>query len=310
MQEVSPARGALERAQVLAAFSSHLREQRGMSRHTVRAYAGDITYLLDFTTVRGRTAVAEVTLQDLRAWLAEMASAGMSRATIARRAAAARTFFGWALRAGIVAVDPAARLASSRTGSTLPNVLGVEPARQLLDSARDRAGDDDPIFLRDWAALELLYATGVRVGELVGADVGDLDLEARTLRVLGKGSKERIVPLGRPAAEAADRWIALGRPRLEVATSGAALLLGRRGNRLDQRQLRVVVHTASALAGVPDIAPHDLRHSAATHLLEGGSDLRTVQEVLGHASLATTQRYTHVSAERLRSSFDQAHPRA
>ena len=159
--------------------------------------------------------------------------------------------------------------------------------------------------------MEVLYATGVRVGELCGLDVDDADLERRTVRVLGKGAKERTVPMGGPAAEALDRWIRHGRPSLVMAHSGAALFLGDRGGRLGQRSARRIVHRRlAATEGTPDLGPHGLRHTAATHLLEGGADLRSVQEILGHASLGTTQIYTHVSIDRLKSSYTQAHPRA
>jgi len=297
-------------AELAAQFGAHLAAQRGLSPHTVRAYTGDLEHLFAFADAQGRTALDQIDLQVLRSWLASMAAVPLSRATLARRGAAVRTYFAWAQRTGRVATDPALRLASARASLTLPTVLGVDAAAHLLDVARTRADDGDPLHLRDWAALELLYATGARVGELVGADVDDLDLDQRTMRVLGKGGRERVVPFGVPAARATVRWLADGRPRLVTGESGPALLLGRRGHRADQRQLREVSHEVAALAGVDDVAPHALRHSAATHLLAGGSDLRSVQEVLGHATLATTQRYTHVSAERLRRSFQQAHPRA
>lgn len=293
-----------------ADFALHLRAQRGLSEHTVRAYVGDIEHLLAYAARHGRAHLADIDLAVLRGWLASMAAAQRSRATLARRGAAARTFFDWAVRTDRVATDPALRLASARPAVALPTVLGVDAAARLLEVARTRADDGDPVHLRDWAALELLYATGARVGELCRADVSDLTLDERTLRVIGKGDKERVVPFGLPAADAVDAWLTHGRPVLAADAPGPALFLGRRGGRVDQRQLRAASHDVAALAGVDDIAPHALRHSAATHLLEGGSDLRSVQEVLGHASLATTQRYTHVTAERLRSSFEQAHPRA
>ncbi|RYV51781.1 tyrosine recombinase XerC [Pengzhenrongella frigida] len=293
-----------------AQFATYLTAQRGLSPHTVRAYTGDLEHLFGFAQTLDRVSLDQVDLAVLRSWLASMAAVPLSRATLARRGAAARTFFAWAQRTGRVGTDPALRLASARATVTLPTVLGVESAAHLLDVARTRADDGDAIHLRDWAALEMLYATGARVGELVGADIDDVDLEQRTMRVVGKGDKERVVPFGVPAARALRQWLTDGRPRLATGSSGAALLLGRRGHRVDQRQLREVSHEVSSLAGVDDVAPHALRHSAATHLLEGGSDLRAVQEVLGHATLATTQRYTHVSADRLRSSFQQAHPRA
>lgn len=310
MSSATSAATVTSRIPQMADFVLHLDAQRGLSPHTVRAYRGDIDHLLAFAESQGHHGLGEIDLGVLRGWLASMSEANLSRATIARRGAAARTFFEWAHRTGRIAVDPAVRLASARPIRSLPTVLGIEHAALLLDTARTRADDGDAVHLRDWAALELLYATGVRVGELVAADVDDLDLDRRTLRVLGKGSKERIVPLGVPAARAALAWLRYGRPVLAGAGSGAALLLGRRGQRLDQRQLRAVSHEIAEIAGVTDIAPHALRHTAATHLLQGGSDLRSVQEVLGHSSLATTQRYTHVTAERLRASYHQAHPRA
>nr|WP_230323379.1 tyrosine recombinase XerC [Cellulomonas hominis] len=292
------------------AFALHLRAQRGLSENTVRAYLGDLEDLAAYARRHGVPELTGVDITVLRGWLASMAAAERSRATLARRGAAARTFFAWAARTGRVAQDPALRLASARPASHLPTVLDQGSAAALLDTARVRADDGDPVHLRDWAALELLYATGARVGELCGADVDDLDLATRTIRLTGKGAKQRVVPVGELAVEAVEAWLARGRPVLATETSGPALLLGRRGGRADQRQLRQAVHDVSAAAGVSDVAPHALRHSVATHLLEGGSDLRSVQEVLGHASLATTQRYTHVTADRLRASFEQAHPRA
>lgn len=302
--------GAPSRAQLRSDFALHLRAQRGLSEHTVRAYLGDLDHLLDHAARHGVARLDGVDLAALRGWLASMSSAERSRATIARRTAAARTFFRWATHTSRVAADPTLRLANARAASVLPTVLAVEPVVRMLDAARDLAAEGDPIHLRDWAAVELLYATGARVGELCGADVDDVDLSELTLRVLGKGGKERVVPFGRPAARAVQAWLTSGRPALVHEGSPHALLLGRRGGRVDQRQVRAVVHGLAELVGVDDVAPHALRHTAATHLLEGGSDLRTVQEILGHASLSTTQRYTHVSAERLRSAFQLAHPRA
>ncbi len=310
MTAISEVRATADDVRAVHDFATHLRTQRGLSEHTVRAYLSDLEHLLDYAVRNGRGGLCDIDLGVLRGWLASMAAAQRSRSTLARRGAAARTFFEWASRTGRVGADPALRLASARAAKHLPTVLGVDSAARLLDVARTRADDADPIHLRDWAALELLYATGARVGEVCGVDVDDLDLDERTLRVLGKGDKERVVPFGVPAAEALGAWLARGRPLLAVDVSGPALFLGRRGGRVDQRQLRAASHDVAALAGVDDIAPHALRHSAATHLLQGGSDLRSVQEVLGHASLATTQRYTHVTAERLRASFEQAHPRA
>lgn len=300
---------AMTEEAAVARFGTYLHAVRGLSPHTVRAYTGDVHHALGFAR---RRAVAwdAVDLPVLRAWLSSMVTGRLARATIARRGAAVRAFYAWAHEEGLVPTDPAVRLVTARAGTSLPTALAVPPAARLLDAAKDRAADGEPIALRDWAALELLYATGVRVGELVGADVDDLDMSSRLIRVMGKGAKERLVPYGVPAARALDVWLARGRPALATPTSGPALLLGRRGQRADQRQIRSAVHEAAQAAGVDDLAPHGLRHTAATHLLLGGSDLRTVQEILGHATLATTQRYTHVSADRLRLSYLQAHPRA
>ncbi|NCT92232.1 tyrosine recombinase XerC [Cellulomonas sp. APG4] len=294
---------------VLEAYEVHLAASRGVSRHTVRAYAGDVRHVLAFARRRG-VAWHDVDLALLRAWLGAMVTAGAARATVARRGAAVRGFYAWAAREGLVATDPALRLVTAQPGSPLPTALALEPVTAMLDAARQAADDGDPVAQRDWVALELLYATGVRVGELVAVDVDDVDRGARLLRVMGKGAKERVVPFGVPAARAVDRWLSTGRPALAGDASGAALLLGRRGGRVDQRQLRSAVHRLARAAGVDDVAPHALRHTTATHLLHGGSDLRSVQEMLGHATLATTQRYTHVSADRLRTSYLQAHPRA
>jgi integrase/recombinase XerC len=295
--------------QVTAAFATHLRADRGVSTHTIRAYTGDVRHVLAFARRRG-VEWHQVDLATLRAWLSSMVAGRLSRATIARRGAAVRSFYAWALEAGLVTTNPADRLVTAQAGTSLPTALGVQPARDLVEVARQAAEGGDCVAIRDWTVLELLYATGVRVGELVTADVDDVDRGARLLKVMGKGAKQRVVPFGLPAARALDAWLTSGRPGMVTSASGPALVLGSRGGRIDQRQVRTLVHRAAQAAGVEDIAPHALRHTAATHLLHGGSDLRSVQEILGHATLATTQRYTHVSADRLRLSYLQAHPRA
>jgi integrase/recombinase XerC len=249
-------------------------------------------------------------LADLRSWLSAQSQAGAARSTIARRAAAVRTFYRWAVRTGRISTDPSLRLVAPKRRSRLPAVLKPSDAAGLLDVAAVAADDEDPLHVRNRAVLELLYASGIRVGELVAVDIDDIDLSARVVRVTGKGSKERVVPFGLPAGRAVELWLAY-RAQLVTAESGAALFLGRRGRRVDARQVREVVHALLAhVPDAPDVGPHGLRHSAATHLLEGGADLRVVQELLGHASLATTQLYTHVSVDRLRRSYQQAHPRA
>jgi integrase/recombinase XerC len=299
------------RCDALPAFERHLRAERGRSPHTVRAYVRDVGVFLDEVRACDDEALRAVTLADLRAWLGVLSRRGAARATIARTSASLRTFFGWLERTGRIATDPSLRLSAPSRRRTLPPVLGQRSAAALLDVAAVAADDDDPVHLRDRAMLELLYATGIRVGELVGLDVDDVDLSADVLRVVGKGDKERRVPFGLPARRAVITWVEQGRPRLVVPQSGPALFLGRRGRRVDPRQVRTVVHELLRhVPDAPDLGPHGLRHSAATHLLEGGADLRMVQELLGHASLATTQIYTHVSVDRLKRSFAQAHPRA
>jgi len=300
---------APERAALLDDFCAHLGAQRGLSRNTSRAYRSDVDSLLSFAVRHGADDLDQIDLRTLRAWLAAQSAAHRSRATLARRGAAARTFLAWATRTGRIESDPSVRLGTARVPVALPTVLRGQAVIQLLDAARTRATDGGPLAVRDWAMLELLYATGVRVSELVGIDIRHADLDERTVRVVGKGDKERVVPFGRPAAGAVAAWLQV-RADLATPASADALFLGARGSRIDPRQVREVVHAATAAAGVDDLAPHGLRHTAATHLLEGGSDLRSVQEILGHSSLATTQRYTHISAERLRSAYALAHPRA
>lgn len=285
---------------------------RGLARNTVRAYSSDLLNLAEFVGpgVPPTEVLPQVTLPTLRGWLASQADSGLSRTTLARRGAAARAFFSWAADTGRIPSNPAVRLASARPASTLPTVLSQTEVAAMLEAAEARASGGDLIRLRDWAAAELLYATGMRVGELVSVDVDDLDLGERLIRVTGKGGKERVIPFGVPAARAVRQWLERGRPEIVQERFTPALFLGRRGGRVDQRQIREAIHRIASLVGIGSIAPHALRHTAATHLVNGGSDLRSVQEVLGHASLTTTQRYTHVTAERLRESYHLAHPRA
>ncbi len=296
---------------VLADYERHLVSERDLAPHTVRAYLGDLGNLLDHASRLGIDDAGDLDLRTLRSWLAKQQTMGRSRTTLARRATAARVFTAWLARTGRARTDAGASLGSPKKHKTLPPVLRADEAADLIRSAADRADDGSPVGLRDVAMLEVLYATGVRVGELVGLDIDDLDTGRRVVRVLGKGRKERSVPYGQPAARAVDRWLTLGRPTLRVEGAGAALFLGARGRRIDQRAVRDLVHRRIAdVPGAPDMGPHGLRHTAATHLLEGGADLRSVQELLGHASLATTQLYTHVTTDRLRQAYRQAHPRA
>ncbi len=332
-------------AAALEIFRRHLAAERGVSGHTVRAYLGDVRALLAYAAQSGVTSPDGLDIAVLRGWLAGQHASGRARATLARRAASARTFTAFGHAHGWLPSDPGPLLGTPRLRRKLPEVIRQDQMAAVLgtpDGQRERPGApqgngqpgsgqpgsgqpgsarppggselgprERALILRDTAIMELLYATGIRVSELCGLDLGDLDHERRTVRVLGKGGKERTVPVGLPAERATARWARDGRPVLLTHDSAAALFLGARGRRLDPRTARRVVHTRlAAVPAVPDTGPHGLRHAAATHLLEGGADLRSVQEILGHASLATTQIYTHVSVERLTSAFRQAHPRA
>ena len=330
----------------LSGFCRHLAAERALSRHTVRAYNGDIHSLLEYAARSGIGDPGSLDLSTLRGWLADQHQAGAARATLARRGAAARAFTAYAHRQGWLAVDPGPQLGTPKAHRVLPQVLRKDEINRVLAASEDRARresasgdpDDAALALRDVAVLELLYASAIRVSELCELDLGGLDQGRRTVRVFGKGGKERVVPVGVPALRAVARWTAAGRPVLANERSGTALFLGARGGRLDPRTARRIVHArlravgpgapATQAAGdaagaggaehavgsdaraVKDAGPHAIRHTAATHLLEGGADLRSVQEILGHSSPATTQIYTHVSAERLKASYRQAHPRA
>ena len=337
-------------------FARHLASVRNRSAHTVRAYVADLVSLLDHAQRMGCTEVAELSLDTVRSWLAKQRTMGAARTSLARRAAAARTFSAWAHRGGLLRTDVAATLASPRPQRTLPTVLRADQAAMLVEApTRATAGSPSPdesgidgqgehrsataseradgptrphppdatgpvtgppdhvaeaVLLRDRVLLELLYGTGVRVSEACGLDVPDVDHGRRVIRVHGKGGRERTVPYGLPAQRALDDWLRHGRPVLAAPDSRDALLLGARGGRLHPTTARRIVSGYAEAAGLPRTSPHALRHSAATHLLEGGADLRAVQELLGHSSLASTQVYTHVSVERLRAAYRQAHPRA
>ena len=338
----------------LQAFLGYLKANRGLGSNTLRAYGADVAGCLRALEAMGVADLRETTVDDLRAWMADE-SRSHARSSMARMTVAVRGFFAWAQEHGVTAVDPAATLMTPKIPDTLPAVLTEAQAERLMDTVDRRAsgaatavdgeeagagaprrgtdGAAQAVRLRDAAILELLYATGIRVAELVGLDVRDVDFSNRTVKVTGKGNKQRVVPFGLPAARVLESWIGRGRPVLAAARdaravrdgrngrgggvaapthddASGALFLGVRGGRLDQRVARKVVHEAAAVAGVPDISPHALRHSAATHLLDGGADLREVQEMLGHSSLRTTQRYTHVSIEQLKDRYAQAFPRA
>ncbi len=320
------------------AFIRHLAAERSLSRHTVRAYQGDVQSLLEYAQKDGIGSPGELDLTTLRGWLAQQHQAGAARATLARRGAAARAFTAYAHRRGWLADDPGPQLGTPKAHRVLPQVLRQDEMNLVLADCEDRARRESAagqreaaaLATRDAAVLELLYATAIRVSELCDLDAGRLNQDRNTIQVLGKGGKERVVPVGLPAMRALARWEQAGRPVLANERSGAALFLGARGGRLDPRTARRVVHArlrgadlavaearhgpggeaARETTAVRDAGPHAIRHTAATHLLEGGADLRSVQEILGHASPATTQIYTHVSPERLKATYRQAHPRA
>ena len=289
---------------VVEEFSRHLNEERAHSLNTVRAYLGDLDSLIIHLKALGIEDISNLTISHLRSWLANQQTKGASRTTLSRRATSIKLFTKWAYKNGIIPSDVGANLVTPKAHRVLPEILDVksaEIAMQSLEAYAEESGELTAI--RNLAMVEMLYATGARVSELCGLDIKDIDWERQTIRVLGKGNKERVIPIGRPAIAALEKWLQV-RSQLANEKSKDALFLGARGKRIDQRQVREVVYKTI------ELGPHALRHSAATHLLEGGADLRTVQEILGHASLSTTQIYTHVSAERLHSAFKQAHPRA
>jgi site-specific recombinase XerD len=284
----------------------HIALERGRRDNTVAAYRGDALDLARTCLDWGLVHPEEVGRLTLRRYLAALADRDLARATIARRSSVARTWFGLLARRGVVSTDPAATLESPRAGRPLPRVLRVDEVARLI-VAPDA---ESPTGLRDRALLELLYASGARVSEACGLDLDAVDLAQRQVRLAGKGGKERIVPLGTPAIATCRRYLAEGRPRLVGEPATSALLLNTRGRRLGVRDARTAVDRAARAAGLGHVTPHTLRHAFATHLLDRGADLRQVQELLGHASLATTQRYTHLSRGRLQEVHARAHPRA
>jgi len=304
--------GSVAFNEVRDAFLKYLEAERNLSVHTVRAYLGDLDSFFEHLEKLDVTDFAKLELSHIRSWLANQQVKGGARTTLSRRAVSIRLFTKWATKKGYLAKDVGATLATPKGARTLPEVLNVADTGLAMDALATRVAEEDgPLAKRDCAMVEVLYASGARVSELCGLDLQDIDYERNTIRVIGKGNKERTIPLGNPAMRALDRWLKEGRPSLAGDKSDRAVFLGARGKRIDQRTVRTVVyHALEALEGAVKLGPHALRHSAATHLLEGGADLRTVQEILGHASLATTQIYTHVSTERLQKAFKQAHPRA
>ena len=298
---------ALERA-----YGEHLRNERNLSENSIRAYLADLESMLAHINQLGITEFSQLELNHLRSWLANLQIHGAARASITRRVVSIRAFTYWGAKNGWLPRDIGRELVAPKPERTLPEILDISTAAEVLSYLEHRANEEGtPMSIRNLAIVEILYGTGIRVSELVGLDLADINRERSTIRVIGKGDKERIVPLGLPALKAIDRWLEKARGELANHESGAALFVGSRGKRMDQRVVRDIVYEATSSIGKDlKLGPHALRHSAATHLLEGGADLRTVQEILGHSSLSTTQIYTHVTEERLKKAYEQAHPRA
>ena len=297
-------------AELIAPYEEHLALVRNLADNSIKGYVSDLESFLKHIETLGIGEFKDLTITHIRSWLADLTDKGAVRSTIARRIVSIRAFTYWAASQGWITEDIGQSLAIPKAHRTLPDVLDIADTQIVLDSMAQRAGEEPtPINLRDLAMIEVLYASGIRVSELCGLNSSSIDTARNTLQVIGKGDKERVVPLGIPAMRALQNYIAQGRPLLMNEKSESAIFLGSRGKRIDQRSVREVVYGAMAAVG-STMGPHGLRHTAATHLLEGGADLRTVQEILGHSSLATTQIYTHVSPQRLQTAYQQAHPRA
>ncbi len=299
---------------MIDAWGVYLRANLAVSEHTLRAYVSDLRAFIVYCQVDELSTEnirSVVTLRAIRAWLASLVQQGKSRSTISRRTASIRSFTAWAYRRGYLDSDPGLLVTSARGDQKLPQVQTPSDTAELLSYAATRAREENsPAAIRDWAILETIYATGIRVSEVCSLDTTSIDQQGMTLRVIGKGNKERVVPFTRACLSALQAWLSHGRPSLAIPEAGRALFVGDKGRRIDPRVIRSMIHRMCAQAGVRDLAPHALRHTAATHILAGGADLRAVQEMLGHSSLQTTQRYTHVDAQRLSAIYKQAHPRA
>jgi integrase/recombinase XerC len=296
--------------QLIAQYEEHLAMVRNLSDNSIRGYVGDLESFLAHMEKLNVPEFKDLTIEHIRSWLANLQTTGVARSTLTRRIVSIRAFTNWAATNGWLSSDLGANLAIPKAHRTLPEILNVDEAAQVIKALEVKAGEEvNAINLRDLAMLEVLYASGIRVSELCGLNLGDIDQSRNTLSVIGKGDRQRVVPLGIPAVKALQNYLSNARGEFLNNKSADAVFLGSRGKRIDQRTVREVVYEAMKAVGAT-MGPHGLRHSAATHLLEGGADLRTVQEILGHASLATTQIYTHVSPERLQSAYKQAHPRA
>ena len=295
---------------LIAQYEEHLALVRNLADNSIRGYVSDLESFLKHLDHLKVDEFKDLNLSHIRSWLAELQANGASRATLARRIVSMRAFTYWAASNKWIAADYGASLAIPKPQQHLPEVLDIADTEIVIASLQQKAGEEPtPENIRNLAMVEVLYASGIRISELCGLDLLSIDTSRNTLRVIGKGDKERVVPIGIPAMEALQSYLRSARPQLINEKSGEAVFLGSRGKRIDQRTARDVVYDAMSAIG-SSMGPHGLRHTAATHLLEGGADLRTVQEILGHSSLSTTQIYTHVSPERLQKAYEQAHPRA
>ena len=297
-------------AELIAAYEEHLVLVRNLAENSIRGYVSDLQSFLQHLEKIEISEFSDLELTHIRSWLAELKAAGISRSTMARRIVSIRAFTHWAASQGWIQSDLGADLAIPKPHRTLPEILDIADTEIVIASMQTRAEEEPtPLTSRNLAMIEVLYGSGIRVSELCGLDIRSIDQGRKTLQVMGKGSKERVVPLGIPAMRALNNYLTQARPELVNEKSRNAVFLGSRGDRIDQRTVREIVYQAVSAVG-STMGPHGLRHTAATHLLEGGADLRTVQEILGHSSLATTQIYTHVSPDRLIKAFKDAHPRA
>lgn len=298
-------------------YIDYVRANKGLGERTQKAYVSDILQCLAWCNRHGFNNISELTTDDLRSWMADE-SRSHARSSLARKVVAVRGFFAWCQHVEYISGNPAEILMTPKIKNMLPSVLDEYQAESLMNNVDSKANvstscpkNQKAVGLRNAAILELLYATGIRVGELTSLNIQDINFSSHTIKVTGKGNKQRVVPFGVPAYKALSAWISKdGREILLRNSVEEAVFLGTRGKRIDQRLVRQIVHDEAKSAHVPDISPHALRHSAATHMLNGGADLREVQELLGHSSLNTTQRYTHVSIESLKRKYSQAFPRA
>ena len=297
-------------AQIIEAYREHLQAARGFSPNTIKGYLNDVTDFLNFASKRGTASSSDLQLEMLRDWLFDLTERDLAMSSVARKSASLRSFTAWMHKQGLLEIDPGLRLRSPKSSKSLPKVVSPGSLEQIFLWLTSSAATGDPLALRNLLIVELLYATGARVSELAAANLADFDPSRNLLRLTGKGNKQRVVPYGQPAAEAFEAWLEFGRPALESEKSGDALFLNQTGGRVGVRQIYGLVASLLKETTSGALGPHALRHSVATHLLDGGADLRAVQELLGHASLGTTQIYTHVSIERLKSGYQSAHPRA